>query len=63
MNSLIINQQCAFVAKAVSSRLVCVKENIARRLRELILLLHSALVKTLNVGCSPGIPSAREAWR
>lgn len=56
---MIINQQCALVAQAVSSHLVCVRESIAKRLRELILLLHSALVKTLSAGCSPEIPSVR----
>lgn len=62
IDKLARNQQCALVAKAASSLLVCVGKRIASRLRKVILLLHSARVKPLSARSSPGIPSTRETW-
>ena len=44
-NRLAMSQQCAFKAKKANGTLGCTKKSMASRLREVILLFYSALVR------------------
>ncbi|PKU46485.1 hypothetical protein llap_3204 [Limosa lapponica baueri] len=44
-NKLTMRQQCALVAKKANDILECIKKNMATRLRKVIFLLYSALVR------------------
>ncbi|GAB0179711.1 mitochondrial enolase superfamily member 1 [Grus japonensis] len=58
---LITNQQWAFVAKAATSILGCIRKSITIRLREVILPLYSALVGHIwSAGSSAGLLSTRQ---
>jgi len=53
--SLTISQQCGLEAKKGNGTLGCIRQNIASRLREVILSLCSALVK-------PNLKSCSQVW-
>ncbi|PKU47846.1 hypothetical protein llap_1826 [Limosa lapponica baueri] len=44
-NKLTMRQQCALVAKKANGLLGCIKKSVASRLREVVLLFYSALVR------------------
>ena len=54
---LIMNQQCSFAAKAVNCILGCVRRRVASKLKEVTILLYSALVRDSNslVAPQPGM--------
>ena len=55
---LTMSEQRALVAKAANSLLDSIRRNVASRLREVILLHSSALVRRIwSAGSSPGLPS------
>jgi len=55
---LTMNQKHALVAKKANGLLESIKRNVASRLKDVILLLSSALVRRIwGVGSTPGPPS------
>ncbi|PKU49483.1 hypothetical protein llap_192 [Limosa lapponica baueri] len=56
-NKLTMSQQCARVARKANGFLGCIKKSLARRSREVTLLLYSALVKPHLQYCIQFCPS------
>ncbi|PKU46418.1 hypothetical protein llap_3267 [Limosa lapponica baueri] len=50
-NKLTMRQQCALVPKKANGLLVCVKKSVASRSKEVILIIYSALVRSLLEYC------------
>ena len=55
---LALSQQSAFMAKKAKGIVECIKTNVAKRSKEVILSLCSALVSSSE--CSSGLPSTRK---
>lgn len=62
-SELNVSQLCALEAKATNSLWGCMSRNIARRLREGLIPLCTALVRPhLDTTFGFGLPSAGQAW-
>ena len=61
---LYVSQQCALAAHKASGILSCIKREVARRDREVIAPIHSALVKAPSGVLCPGLgPPVEETCR
>lgn len=63
VDKLNTNQQCAFMAKNTNSIPGCIRNSVARMLREVIPHLYSALVRNIwSAGSIHGLPGTRKIW-